>query len=598
MRCLLAFPGIRILAFSNGLISLLFAPLFAQSSNSPAPSVTLPDGPVTARGGMVATQEAHATRAALKVLAEGGNAVDAAVTAGFTLAVTLPRAGNLGGGGFMLIHLADENRQIALDYREKAPSAAHREMFLTERGAPDPRRSRYTRLASGVPGTVRGLAHALRHYGSISIRRALAPAIKLAAGGFVVGQDLHDSLKSCADDLRADRGAREIFLDANGKVWPVGSTLIQKDLAQSLCLLAEKGPAAFYLGDIATAIDRDMRAHGGLITRRDLADYRVVERAPIKGFYRGWKIVSMPPPSSGGIHLIQMLNIMSHFPMGEYGSNSDQTIHVMAESMRRAYADRSRYLGDPDFSELPIAQLTSKNYGQKLAEGINPERITPSSQIDPGLGPLPPPESSETTHFSVIDKEGNAVSNTYTLNFSYGSRIVIPGTGILLNNEMDDFSAKPGTPNAYGLIGGRRNAIEPGKRMLSSMTPTILLGEDDTVVATGSPGGSRIINIVLQIVSNIIDHGMNVAEATQTTRFHHQWLPDELLVETGLEAKTENLLVKRGHGIRTTSPIGSTQTVMKRNGIFLGASDPRIVGALTLGLPGKTFPDSDILPRQ
>ena len=597
MRSLLFFTRIRILAFLPGAISLFFVPLVAQNTNTSTPETPSPRQPVKGQRGMVATQEAHATRAALQVLAEGGNAVDAAVTAGFTLAVTLPRAGNLGGGGFMLIHLAEENRQIALDYREKAPSAAKRDMFLTKGGAPDPRLSRYTRLASGVPGTVRGLAHALRHYGSISIRRALAPAIKLAEDGFVVGQALHDSLKSCANDLHADKEARSIFLNANGKAWPVGSTLVQKDLARSLRLLSEQGPAAFYLGDIATAIDRDMRAHGGLVSRKDLADYRAIERMPIQGHYRGWKIMSMPPPSSGGIHLIQMLNIMAHFPIGEYGSNSDRTIHVITEAMKRAYADRSRYLGDPDFSEIPVSQLISRNYGQKLARRITLGPATPSSQIAPGLGPLPPPESNETTHFSVIDEEGNAVSNTYTLNFSYGSRIVIPGTGILLNNEMDDFSAKPGTPNAYGLIGGRRNAIEPGKRMLSSMTPTILLGEDDTVIATGSPGGSRIINIVLQIVSNIIDHGMNVAEATRTTRFHHQWLPDELLVETGLEANTRNLLVKRGHIIRPTSPIGSTQTVMKRKGIFLGASDPRIGGALTLGLTGNSFPQDKVLPR-
>ena len=598
MRSLLVFIRIRMLAFLLGAISLFFVPLLAQNTNTPTPEASSPDRPVTGQGGMVATQEAHATRAALEVLAEGGNAVDAAVTAGFTLAVTLPRAGNLGGGGFMLIHLARENRQLALDYREKAPAAAHRDMFLTKEGAVDPSLSRYTRMASGVPGTVRGLAHALQHYGTISIRRALAPAIKLAANGFVVGQDLHHSLKSCADDLHADSEARRIFLDPGGKAWPVGSTLVQKDLARSLRLLSDKGPDAFYLGDIASRIHRDMRAQGGLITRKDLAGYRAVEREPIRGHYRGWKIMSMPPPSSGGIHLIQMLNIMEHFPIDDYGPNSAQTIHVVTEAMKRAYADRSRYLGDPDFSEIPVAQLISKNYGKNLAEEIKPGRITPSSQITPGLGPLAPPESRETTHFSVIDREGNAVSNTYTLNFSYGSRIVVPGTGILLNNEMDDFSAKPGTPNAYGLIGGRRNAIEPGKRMLSSMTPTILLRDDDTIIATGSPGGSRIINIVLQLVSNIIDHDMNVAEATQTTRFHHQWLPDELRIENGLEPETTAQLVKLGHIVRPTGPIGSTQTVMMSKGVFLGASDPRIGGALTLGLSGNSFPQDKVLPRE
>ncbi len=584
---------IRILVFL-GLAQSPLVALSGQDDEDPAP-VTFP---VTGEQGMVATQEAHATRTALAVLAEGGNAIDAAVTAGFALAVTLPRAGNLGGGGFMLIRLAKADRQVALDYREKAPAAAHRDMFLTKDGAPDPKLSRYSRLASGVPGTVRGLAHALRRYGTISLQRALAPAIKLAGEGFVVGPDLHRSLKSCADDLRADKEARSIFLDTNGRVWPVGSILVQRDLARSLRLLSDKGPDAFYLGDIATAIDRDMRAHGGLITRKDLADYQPVERAPIKGNYRGWKILSMPPPSSGGIHLVQMLNILENFPIADYGAHSAQTVHLMTEAMKRAYADRSRYLGDPDFSEIPIARLVSRDYGQHLARGINPARATPSSLVAPGLGPLPPDESRETTHFSVIDREGNAVSNTYTLNFSYGSRIVVPGTGILLNNEMDDFSAKPGSPNAYGLIGGRRNAIEPGKRMLSSMTPTLLINRNDTIVATGSPGGSRIINIVLQVVSNIIDHGMNVTDATQAPRFHHQWLPDELRVEDGLRPEITRQLAEWGHLVRPTTPIGSTQTVMMKNGGFLGASDPRIGGALTLGLPRESPRKDRTLPRE
>ena len=330
-----------------------------------------------------------------------------------------------------------------------------------------------------------------------------------------------------------------------------------------------------------------MKAHGGLITREDLAAYRPVERQPVTGRYRAWKVVSMPPPSSGGIHLIQMLNVLEHFPIGDYGHNSADAIHITAEAMRRAYADRSRYLGDPDFVKVPVRKLVSKDYGRRLAGKIDRKRATPSREVAPGLGPPDRIESNETTHFSVIDRLGNAVSNTYTLNFSYGSRIVVPGTGIILNNEMDDFSAKPGVPNAYGLIGGRHNAIEPGKRMLSSMTPTLLFKDDGTLVATGSPGGSRIINIVLQVVCNLADHGMNVATATHAPRFHHQWLPDQLGIERGLSPDTIRLLTARGHEVRVTSSIGSTQTVMLGKGVFYGASDPRRGGALTLGLPAR-----------
>jgi gamma-glutamyltranspeptidase/glutathione hydrolase len=572
------------------LILVLALPLKAQDAATPPDRSRPLIQPVTGHGGMASTQEAHATRAAIAVLAEGGNAVDAAVTAGFTLAVTLPRAGNLGGGGFMLIHLAGEKRQVAIDYREKAPRKAHRDIFLNREGDPDPRLSRHTHLAAGVPGTVRGLALALKRYGTISLRRALQPAIELAGNGFLVGEDLHQSIHAYAGDFRQDPAARKIFLNPAGKAWPVGSRLIQKDLARSLRLLSEHGPEVFYLGELATAIANDMNARGGLITSGDLADYRPVERLPVTGRYRNWKVVSMPPPSSGGTHLIQMLNILEHFPISDYGHNSAKAIHVTAEAMRRAYADRSRYLGDPDFVKVPVKELVSRDYARRLARQIDHNSATPSTKVAPGLGPLPRPESNETTHFSVIDRNGNAVSNTYTLNFSYGSRIVVPGTGILLNNQMDDFSAKPGTPNAYGLIGGRQNAIEPGKRMLSSMTPTLLFSDDGTLVATGSPGGSRIINIVLQIVCNIVDHGMNVAEATHAPRFHHQWLPDELRIEHGMNDGQARLLSARGHRIRVAPDIGSTQTVMLRKGIFQGSSDPRIGGALTLGLSDNHTP--------
>ena len=544
-----------------------------------------PTPPVTGETGMVATQEAHATRAAASVLAEGGNAVDAAVCAGFTLAVTLPRAGNIGGGGFMLIHLAKENRQTAIDYREKAPAAAHQEMFLTAKGNVDTGLSRSSRLAAGVPGTVRGLALALREHGTISLSRALQPAIALAENGFIVGEDLHESLKARPRHFKHSPAALKVFYRPDGSPPAVGSKLIQKDLAKTLRLIARHGADAFYSGPIAEAIVADMKANGGSITHKDLTHYRPVVRKPVSGTYRGWKVVAMPPPSSGGIHLLQMLNILEKFPIAKYGHNSSDTIHVSVEAMRRAYADRSRYLGDPDFSEIPSRALISKDYAKTLAAQIIPSRATPSREVAPGLDPENDVESNETTHFSVIDRWGNAVTNTYTLNFSYGSGIMVPGTGILLNNEMDDFSAKPGVPNAYGLLGGRRNAIEPGKRMLSSMTPTLLFRGDNHLVATGSPGGSRIITTVLQIVCNLVDHGMDISAATAATRFHHQWFPDEVQVEPGLDPGTVASLRTRSHTVKTRSLMGSTQSVSRINGRFYGASDPRRQGALTIGLP-------------
>ena len=547
--------------------------------------------PVVGYGGMVATQEAHATRAAVEVLAEGGNAVDAAVTAGFTLAVTLPRAGNLGGGGFMLVHLAGQDEQVAIDYRERAPLAASRDMFLDDEGKVVTGRSRRSHLAAGVPGTVRGLVLALEKFGTIPLRRALAPAIRLAEEGFTVTEDLSTSLEVYAADLRSSPAAAEIFLRPDGSAWPVGSTLVQKDLASSLRLIAEGGADAFYRGPIARAIAADMAQNAGFITGADLAAYRAVIREPVRGSYRGMEIVSMPPPSSGGVHLIQMLNVLERFPVGRYGHNSADAIHLTAEVMRRAYADRSRYLGDPDFVDVPTGELIAKAYAEELAGKIDLRRATPSDRVAPGLGKLPDTESNETTHFSVIDRHGNAVSNTYTLNFSYGSRLVVPGTGILLNNEMDDFSAKPGSPDGYGLIGGRRNAIEPGKRMLSSMTPTLIFPEDGGVIATGTPGGSRIITTVLQLVCNLADHGMNLAEATAAPRFHHQWFPDQLRIERGFSADTLAILESRGHEITLGPAMGSAQTVRLRAGVFTGASDLRRRGALTIGLPAP--PDGE-----
>ena len=538
--------------------------------------------PVIATKGMVASQEELATQAGLEVLKQGGNAIDAAVTIGFTLAVTLPRAGNLGGGGFMLVHLADTKETIAIDYREKAPLAATPDMFLDENGEVDTEKLRFSHLAVGVPGTVAGMAMVLEKYGTISLARALQPAIELAENGFPVDEDLRNTLILVKDRMQASPASMEIFYQEGGVSYQVGDILVQKDLAKSLRLIAREGAEAFYTGAIADAIVADMEANGGLITKEDLANYQPVIRTPIRGNYRGYDIYSMPPPSSGGVHLVQMLNILEKFPIRFLGHNTAQTIHLMAETMKLAYAERFKFLGDADFVPVPIKRLISKSYADVLRARINPQRATPSREILPG-GENQLIESPETTHYSIIDRFGNAIANTYTLNFSYGSQLTVPGTGILLNNEMDDFTASPGVPNAYGLIGGKFNTIEPEKRMLSSMTPTIVMKEGKPFLVTGSPGGSRIITTTLQVIVNIIEHGMNIAEATNAVRVHHQWFPEKLQVERGLNGDTMRLLTKKGHEVVVRNTMGSTQSVMSVNGVLYGASDPRKPGALTLG---------------
>jgi gamma-glutamyltranspeptidase/glutathione hydrolase len=538
--------------------------------------------PVISQNGMVASQERLATEAGLAVLKEGGNAIDAAVTVGFTLAVTLPQAGNIGGGGFMLAHMAKGNQTVAIDYREKAPKAATRDMFLNAQGEADPEKSRYSYLAVGVPGTVAGLTMALEKYGTISLERALKPAIELAEKGFPVYQDLHDTLIAAKERMQASPDSMAIFYKPGGVPYEVGEILVQKDLSKSLRLIAKEGSKAFYQGAIADGIVADMKAHGGLITKVDLAAYRPVMREPIRGTYRGYDIHSMPLPSSGGVHLVQILNLLEAFPIGELGHNTAQTIHLMAESMKLAYADRSKFLGDSDFVPVPVAGLTSKSYANELRRKINMNQATASKEIAPG-NPNKFAESNNTTHYSVMDKYGNAVANTYTLNFTYGTSLTAAGTGILLNNEMDDFSAKPGVPNAYGLIGGEFNAIEPEKRMLSSMTPTIVIKDGKPYLVTGSPGGSRIITTVLQVVMNVIDHKMNIAAATNASRVHHQWLPDELRVEQSLNGDTIRLLTEKGHKVSVQNAMGSTQSIMRVDNSFQGASDPRRESALTLG---------------
>ncbi len=537
--------------------------------------------PALGKLGMVSSQERYATRAGLEVLKEGGNAVDAAVTVGFALAVTLPRAGNLGGGGFMLVYLAEKDEVVAIDYREKAPLAATHDMFLDENGEVDKEKSRNSIFSAGVPGTVAGLTLALEKYGTITLERAIRPALELASQGFAVNQELRSSLLQVKERMRESDAAMGTYFKKGGEPYQVGETLKQEELAWSLEDISKNGSKAFYSGDIAGKIESFMQSRGGLITKEDLSSYKPVIRTPVKGTYRGYEIYSMPPPSSGGVHLIQILNMLELFPMSQMGHNTASAIHTMVEAKKLAYADRSEHMGDPDFAPVNTNGLISKAYAKELKLKINSDKAKPSSEILPGL--IPAAEGNNTTHFSVIDKDGNAVSNTYTLNFRYGSKIMVPGTGILLNNEMDDFSSKPGVPNAYGLTGGDLNAIEPGKRMLSSMTPTIVMKEGKPFLITGSPGGSRIITTVLQIILNVIDFNMNIAEATNAVRVHHQWLPDVLYAEEGLNADTVRLLEEMGHSVELGNTIGCTESIMKEGDFLYGASDPRRRDGLTMG---------------
>jgi gamma-glutamyltranspeptidase/glutathione hydrolase len=528
--------------------------------------------PVAARHGMVVSEQALATRAGLEILQAGGNAVDAAVAVGFALAVTLPNAGNLGGGGFMMVHEAHGGGDHALDFREKAPARATRDMYLDANGQVADGRSLHTHQAVGVPGTVAGLTHALARWGSLPLSRVMAPAIRLAQRGYPVSPTLADALANNARPMGQWPATRAIFW-RDGRPLQAGEWLIQRDLARSLHLIAQRGADAFYRGPIGDRIAAEMARHGGLITAQDLAGYRAVERPPILGDYRGYRIVTMPPPSSGGIHLVQILNMMEAWPVADWGAGGAQTLHHMAEAMKLAYADRAQYLGDTDFVTVPVAGLVSKAYARHLAADIEADRARPAAEIR--FGQPQPYESDQTTHFSVADAAGNAVAVTYTLNTNFGSGIVAEGTGILLNNEMDDFSAKPGVANVYGLTGGEANAIQPGKRPLSSMTPTIVLRDGRPWLVTGSPGGARIITTVLETVVDAIDFGMNPAEAAAQPRFHHQWQPDELRVEKGFSPDTLALLRGYGHRVAVKPAMGRTQTILIRDGMLYGASDPR-----------------------
>ena len=571
-------------AFIAGLLLAASAIATAQAQRG-SNFVIPPVQPVTAQHGMVVAQEARAARIGANILKRGGNAIDAAVATGFALAVTYPRAGNIGGGGFMVVHLAQDrqnlgNRNIAIDYRETAPAATTHETYLDKQGAADPKKSRDLGLAIGVPGTVAGLALAHRKYGSgkFTLAQLIAPAHAMARQGIPIEDDTADSLPSAQALLARWPSSARIFLHPNGRARAPGEMLVQADLARTLDAIARHGPRAFYQGPIADKIVASVRAAGGLMTRKDIASYRAVERPVTRGTYRGYDIVSMPPPSSGGVLLVEMLNVLEGFKLQRGDPDS---LHLMIETMRHAYADRARLLGDPDFVKIPAAGLTSKRYAASIREKINRESAQPSRDIaasNPAAF-----EGDNTTHYSVVDRFGNAVANTTTLNLSYGVGLVADGTGVLLNNELDDFAAAPGAPNAFGLVGFDANAPGPNKRPLSSMTPTIVLKDGKPFLVTGSPGGSRIINVVLQVLLNAIDHGMPIADAVHAPRIHHQWLPDEVMIEAGVPPATVKALEARGHRVTVRTPLSSANSIMATPGGLVGAADTRTRGALAAG---------------
>ncbi len=522
---------------------------------------------------MVVTAEAHATGVGVKVLAEGGNAVDAAVAVGFALAVTHPRAGNLGGGGFMLIRLADGTSTF-FDFRERAPAKADRDMYLDASGEVT-EKSFVGYRAVGVPGTVRGLAEALRQYGTRPWSELVGPAEELARAGFAVSDELARDLAE-NERLRRFPESKRVF-QGDGKPLEVGETFRQPDLAGTLARLRAKGPDEFYEGRTARLIGEDMARNGGLITLADLKAYKIVERRPLAGTYRGYGILSAPPPSSGGAGIVQMLNMLEGSGFAGEGAGSASAIHYMAEVMRRFFADRAEFFGDTDFVDVPVRGLVEKKYALERRASIDRDRATPSARISAG-GPAAA-ESRETTHYSIVDKAGNAVAVTYTLNGSFGSGVTARGTGVLLNNEMDDFTAKPGAPNHFGLLQSEKNAIEPGKRPLSAMTPTIVTRDGKPFLVVGAAGGPRIISVVLQVITNVIDFEMNLQQAVDFPRFHHQWMPDELRMEDhGFSPDTVGLLRERGHKVVFLEPIARLMAIQVDGEWLLGAADARSEG--------------------
>jgi gamma-glutamyltranspeptidase/glutathione hydrolase len=561
-------------------LALVAVLALALSAGGESPRIA-PTQAVVAANGMVVAQEAIAARVGAEILQQGGNAIDAAVATGFAMAVTYPRAGNIGGGGFMVIHLAN-GQDTTIDYRETAPAAIDGKSFLDAQGNADPQKSRDSALAIGVPGTVAGLALAAQKYGSgkFTLADLIKPAIALARDGIAVADDTADSLPVDLPRIVRWPSSAQIFARADGGALAPGDRLVQTDLANTLTAIAQNGPQAFYNGDVAQKIAAAVRASGGVMTADDLKNYRAIERAPVRGTYRGYDIVSMPPPSSGGVALIEMLNILEGYDLAH--ADQTQALFLIIEAMKRAYADRAYFLGDPDVVKVPVARLISKSYAGEWRASIDPAHATAAKDIHPDAMPTKS-EGRNTTHFSVIDRFGNAVANTYTLNFSYGVGLVAAGTGILLNNELDDFAAKPDAPNAYGLLGFAANAPGPGKRPLSSMTPTIVLKDGKPFLVTGSPGGSRIISTVLQVVVNVIDRGMDIGAAVSAPRLHHQWMPDFVYAEPGFPDDVVAALVARGDTVMVRKFVSSANSILVTPSGFAGAADPRTRGALAAG---------------
>ena len=529
--------------------------------------------PVRARHGMVVTRERHATEIGLQVLKSGGNAVDAAVAVGFALAVTHSSAGNIGGGGFLLIRLAD-GRSTFIDFRERAPLAASRNMYLDAAGKAT-NDSVLGYRASGVPGTVRGLEYASKKYGRKPWAELVHPAAELASKGFPLSYAQAQSFRSAARSLSGFPESKRIFLK-DGQFYEADEIFVQAELGRTLDRIARLGAADFYDGETARLLAQDIEEHGGLITLDDLKAYTAIERQPLTGSYRGYDILTAPPPSSGGVGILQMLGVLEGTGYEKAGAGSATAVHYMTEAMRRYFADRSEHLGDPDFVKVPLASLLDPGYLRKLRAAIDPEKATPSSEIHAAR--FTGHESNETTHYSVADSEGNIALVTYTLNGGYGSKVTATGLGFLLNNEMDDFAANPGAPNMFGLIQGEANAIQPRKTPLSCMTPTIVLKDGKPVLALGSPGGPTIINTVLEVMVNTIDFGMNVQDAVNWPRFHHQWMPDELRMEPGYSPDTIALLQKRGYTVKSVRSQGECAAIAFENGWLAGAPDPRDEG--------------------
>ena len=536
---------------------------------------------VEAAQAMVVAAQREASEVGRQILQAGGNAVDAAVAVGYALAVVDPCCGNIGGGGFMLIRRADGTATF-INFREKAPRAATPAMYLDAAGNAIREASLYGYRAAGVPGTVMGLDRALAAHGRLGRAAVMAPAIALARDGFVLGPADAAILAVRTARLAADPEAARIFLRPDGTPYQPGDRLVQQDLAGTLSLIAEQGPDAFYRGPIAAAVAAAAAAHSGVLTAEDFAEYTVTEAAPVGCTYRGYHILSAPPPSAGGTVLCQMLNVLSGWNLAQSGHRSAATLHLMAETMRHAYVDRNSAFGDPAFVVDPGPRLLAPRYAAAIRATIDPEKATPSSTLGPGTAPHEP---AETTHYSIVDGEGNAVAVTYTLNGNFGSAVVAPGTGFLLNNEMDDFAVKPGVPNLFGLVQGAANAIAPGKRPLSSMTPTIVERDGRLVFVLGSPGGPRIITAVLQTLTGMIDFELTPQAAVTAPRVHHQWLPDTLYYERGgLDAATSAALAARGHRVVEQAPWGAVELiVVAPNGRLVGVNDPRRPAGAAIG---------------